>query len=163
MFHLITWLKSRRWGKRFLLLLRCCDVVSCGSCVDYTNFKHSSDEKKKSSCLQNYLYLLTDWEGRTGKYLPRGHGVRTELEVRAPWPSAKYFPVRTDLTQSISILLYDHHAFPFFLVAGNQIRNVPLRRSFWPKSRDLYSNKVVLVRISRSLLIKSPCEGRTRS
>ena len=60
------------------------------------------------------MYLLTEWEGRTGKYLARGHGVRTERsEVRAPWPRAKYFPVRPDLTQSISILLYDHHAFPF--------------------------------------------------
>ena len=24
------------------------------------------------------MYLLTEWEGRTGKYLARGHGVRTE-------------------------------------------------------------------------------------
>ena len=31
------------------------------------------------------MYLLTKWEGRTGKYLGRGHGVRTERsEVRAP-------------------------------------------------------------------------------
>ena len=61
-----------------------------------------------------FIYLLTEWEGRTGKYLARGHGVRTERsEVQAPWPRAKYFPVRRDLTQSISILLYDHHAFPF--------------------------------------------------
>ena len=64
--------------------------------------------------LANTMYLLTEWEGRTEKYLARGHGVRTERsEVRAPWPRAKYFPVRPDLTQSISILLYDHHAFPF--------------------------------------------------
>ena len=123
-------------------------------------------KKKIFTCLQNYMYLLTEWEGRTGKYLPRGHGVRTECEVLAPWPSAKYFPIRTDLTQSISILLYDHRAFPFFFsLAGraNQIWNVPLRRSFWPKSRDLYSNKVVIVRSSCALLIKSPCEGCTRS
>ena len=25
------------------------------------------------------MYLLTKWEGRIGKYLARGHGVRTEL------------------------------------------------------------------------------------
>ena len=32
-----------------------------------------------------HMYLLTEWEGRTGKYLARGHGVRTERsEVRAP-------------------------------------------------------------------------------
>ena len=24
------------------------------------------------------MYLLTEWEGRTGKYLARGQGVRTE-------------------------------------------------------------------------------------
>ena len=36
-------------------------------------------------------------EGRTGK-----HG-----EVRASSPRAKYFPVRPDLTQSISILSHD--------------------------------------------------------
>ena len=30
------------------------------------------------------MYLLTEWEGRTGKYLAQGHGVRTERsEVRA--------------------------------------------------------------------------------
>ena len=32
-----------------------------------------------------FMYLLTEWKGRTGKYLARGHGVRTERsEVRAP-------------------------------------------------------------------------------
>ena len=31
------------------------------------------------------MYLMTEWEGRMGKYLARGHGVRTERrEVRAP-------------------------------------------------------------------------------
>ena len=46
------------------------------------------------------MYLLIWWEGRTGKYLARGHGVRTERS-------------EPRLTQSISILLYDHRAFPF--------------------------------------------------
>ena len=51
------------------------------------------------------MYLLTEWEGRTGKYLARGQDVRTERsEVRASLPRAKYYPVRPDLTQSISIL-----------------------------------------------------------
>ena len=45
------------------------------------------------------IYLLTKWEGRMGKYLARDHGVPTERsEVRAPWPRAKYFPIRPDLT-----------------------------------------------------------------
>ena len=33
-------------------------------------------------------------------------------------PRAKYFPVRPDLTQSMSVLSYDHLAFPFFLGGG---------------------------------------------
>ena len=32
---------------------------------------------------KNHMYLLTEWEGRTGKYLARGQDVRTERsEVR---------------------------------------------------------------------------------
>ena len=27
------------------------------------------------------IYLLTEWEGRTGKYLARGHGVWTECQI----------------------------------------------------------------------------------
>jgi len=53
-----------------------------------------------------HVYLLTELEGRTGRYLARGVGVRG--------PSAKYFPILPDLTQSLSILTYDHCAFPFF-------------------------------------------------
>ena len=30
------------------------------------------------------MYLLTKWEGRMGKYLPGGHGVRTERDDREP-------------------------------------------------------------------------------
>ena len=64
-----------------------------------------------------FMYLLTEWEGETGKYLALGHGVQTERsEVRAPRTRAKYFPVWPDLTQSISILFYDHRAFPFFFL-----------------------------------------------
>ena len=101
--------------------------------------------------------------------LAQGNSVRTECsEVRAPWPSAKYFPVRPDLTQSISILLYDHRhtklfLFFFLFFLGNQIRNFHLCRSFWPKSQDLFSNKVVSICILRALLIKSPYEGHTWS
>ena len=61
---------------------------------------------------------------------------------------------------NISILLYDqrlsHFSFFFlFFFLGNQIRNFHLRRSFWPKNQDLLSNKVVLICILRTLLIKS--------
>ena len=30
------------------------------------------------------MYLLTEWEGRKGKYLARGHGVRTERRDQGP-------------------------------------------------------------------------------
>ena len=37
------------------------------------------------------MYLLTEWEGRTEKYLTRGHDVRTERsEVRAPLPKSHF-------------------------------------------------------------------------
>ena len=41
------------------------------------------------------MYLLTELEGRTGKYLARSHNVQTERsQVRVSWPGAKYFLVR---------------------------------------------------------------------
>ena len=58
--------------------------------------------------LLDIMYLLTEWEGRKGKYLAQGQDVRFSLcSVRTSWPWAKYFPVRPDLAQSISILSYD--------------------------------------------------------
>ena len=62
------------------------------------------------------MYLLTEWEGRTGKYLARGHGIRTERsEVRSNsvnkhfiiWPPRFFFSF-----------------FFFFIYSGNKIRNV---------------------------------------
>ena len=39
------------------------------------------------------MYLLTEWEGRTGKYLARGYAVRTERsEVRANDQEPNIFP-----------------------------------------------------------------------
>ena len=47
------------------------------------------------------MYLLTEWEGGTRKYLAWGHGVQTECsEVRAPWPRAKYFRMRASVRPS---------------------------------------------------------------
>ena len=51
------------------------------------------------------MYLLTEWEGRTGKYL-----------ALAPRPSAKYVPVRPDLTQSISIFFFRVTKFGMLLI-----------------------------------------------
>ena len=41
----------------------------------------------------NIMYLLTEWEGRTGKYLARGYAVRTERsEVRTNDQEPNIFP-----------------------------------------------------------------------
>ena len=46
------------------------------------------------------MSLLTEWEGCTGNYLARGHGVWTECsEVSALWLRAKCFPIWPNLTQ----------------------------------------------------------------
>ena len=41
------------------------------------------------------MYVLTEWEGRTGKYLARSHNLQTERsQMRVSWLGAKYFLVR---------------------------------------------------------------------
>ena len=36
--------------------------------------------RRQANNFRHNMYLLTEWEGRTGKYLARGHGVRIEHE-----------------------------------------------------------------------------------
>ena len=43
--------------------------------------KRSFDHKVIVSLHSHTMYLLTEWEGRTGKYLARVHGVRTERQI----------------------------------------------------------------------------------
>ena len=59
---------------------------------------------------QKKRIALIDWAGGPdGKYLGRGHDVRTKRsDFRAPWPSAKCLPVWLKQTQSIRIFLYNH-------------------------------------------------------
>ena len=160
----MKWTIPYKAQSRHVIMKQWCSQVLC-------QFSFTCCAEKKGGHWFSIMYLLIEWEGRTGKYLAQGDGVRTEhSEVSAPWPSAKYFPFRPDLTQPISILLYDPCPPCFFLFfsffffsSGYQIRNVHLRRSYWPKSQDLFSNKVVLIHILGTLLIKSPYEGRTRS
>ena len=104
--------------------------------------------------LDSTYYLLIDWVGRLDRKI---FGPSSWHTVCVPWPRAKYFPVGPNLTQSISILSYDHCAFPFFL-SGNKICywNIHSCRSFWPKS--LYSNKVVSVHISQRA-VRDPTAG----
>ena len=50
----------------------------------------------------SHIIICTYWlSGRAGRE-------NIWLKVRTSWPRAKYFPVLSDLTQSISILSYDH-------------------------------------------------------
>ena len=67
-----------------------------------------SESRKLHPLFSNIMYLLTEREGRTGKYLARGLCVRAERSEVRVRPRLKYFPVLSDLTQSISILSYDH-------------------------------------------------------
>ena len=83
--------------------------------------------KTKIWIVYSHSVLCTYWlSGRAGRenIWLEVMVVRTERsEVRAKWPRAKYFPVRPDLTQSISILSYDHfQAISFlFLDARKQL------------------------------------------
>ena len=104
----------------------------------------------------NIMYLLTEWEGRTRKYLARGQGVRTERsEVdRASWPRAKYFPFRPDLTQSISILSYDHLLLKFLKIlfepkwdAIHKIRRPRARNELY---KSFYNKKLSFVSSRRT-------------
>ena len=89
------------------------------------------------------MYLLTEWEGRTGKYLAWGQDIRTDRsKVRASYPRAKYFPAQPDLTQSISILSYDHFYFFHFHFLVERGRAGAVRvfpalslRRVWPSYR----------------------------
>ena len=56
---------------------------------------------------EQIMYLLTTWEDRMGKYLARGHGVRTKRsEVRAPLTEGQIFshPARPNLVNKYFII-----------------------------------------------------------
>ena len=95
----------------------------------------------KIKYLGSNMYLLTEWERRTGKYLARGHGVRTEGQIFSR-------PARPNSVNKHFIIWPPRFSFFFLLLlfcfSGNKIRhrNVHLCRSFWPKSWDLNSDKV---------------------
>ena len=72
---------------------------------------------KKSDVNEHYEfdYPKIRKKNRTGKYLARGHGVRTERsEVRAPW------------TQSISTYSFFHLILPFFVPVASNIAWIAL-------------------------------------
>ena len=82
------------------------------------------------------MYLLTEWEGRAGKYLAWGQSIGTERsEVPTSWPRAKYFPVRPDLIQSIKHFIIWPLAvenFENFCLNLNRTRLYKIRR---PRAR----------------------------
>ena len=58
------------------------------------------------------MYLLSEkarWENIWLKVM----AYTQRSEVRAPWPGAKYFPIRPDLTKSMSIFSYDQFGAKF--------------------------------------------------
>ena len=56
-------------------------LLPTGNTGEYRRIQGNTLEYKRIE--GNTMYLLTEWEGRTGKYLARGQGVRTERsEVR---------------------------------------------------------------------------------
>ena len=92
---------------------------------------------ERAVILVKNMYLLTEWEGRTGKYFAWGQSVGiVGSEPRTSWPRAKYFPFRPDLTQSIRILSYDHLLLKIlnFCLNLNKIRRpraVQFHKSFY--------------------------------
>ena len=50
-----------------------------------------TEEDGKKQCLVDIMYLLTEWEGRTGKYLARGQDVLTERRDNASTSSQAEF------------------------------------------------------------------------
>ena len=82
------------------------------------------------------MYLLTEWEGQTRKYLAGGNGIRTKCgEVWVPWLGAKYFSSSNLNSVNKHFITWPLHFslfFPFFFFSGNKIhyRNVHLITHF---------------------------------
>ena len=100
--------------------------------------RRSSLLDRMTPALVNTMYLLTEWEGRTGKYLARGPYVLTESQI---------FSVRPDHTQSLSILSYDHLLLKILKILLNlnrtrlhEIRPLSARNNYM----KVYSKKIVI-------------------
>lgn len=81
------------------------------------------------------MYLSTEWESRTGKYLTQN--------VRMYGSRVKYFPVQSYLTQSIRISSYDWTLF-FFLTERTGIDQFAFLaglRFSSPIANDMYSTQ----------------------
>ena len=61
------------------------------------------------------MYLLTEWEGRTGKYLARSHDVRTERGSYIMTESQTFSrPARSDSVNK-HFIIYNLRSFSVFL------------------------------------------------
>jgi hypothetical protein len=101
-------------------------------------FQSSKVQKKNCETLKTFQFLLgpmrllcTYWlSGRAGRenIWLEVMAIRTEcIEVHTEWARYKYFPVRPDLTQSISFLSYDQYFGTFlFIVRADEIRTLLL-------------------------------------
>ena len=110
------------------------------------------------ACTTVCTYWLSGRAGRENIWFE----VRTEgSEVRTSWPWAKYFPVRPNLTQSISILSYDHSLLKILktLVIHIKIRRLRARNNYMKVSPGKFviyffaSNKKLTVNRKAQLMV----------
>ena len=88
---------------------------------------------ERSTC-RSIMYLLTEWEGRTGKYLARGHG-RTERAQRGPYRMTKsqifFRPARPNSVNKHFIIW--QNSYFLFQTATKQVRT-----PFWAGRTAFY-------------------------
>ena len=112
---------------------------------------------------KNIYYVLIDWVGGPDGKIFGPRSWCTDRAQRGPCAMTEgqifYRPARPNSVNK-HFIIWPPRFSPFFF-PGNKIRNFHWRRSFWPKSRDLYSNcnKVVLVRTSRALSLQNYWEN----
>ena len=103
------------------------------------------------------MYLLTERKAQTGKYLARGHGMsdRVQQGPRATTECQIFFRPALPISVNKLFIIWPPRFSFIYLFFGNKIcyRDVHLRRSFWPKSQDLYSNKVFSFASAKELYV----------
>ena len=106
---------ENEWGITFSFLQNHF-VGRMGGEVNTKNLVTKEEYYKANPYQLIWYYVLIDWVGGPDRKIfgPRWWCMDRVQQGHVPWPSAKYFPVRANLTRSISILLYGHCAFPFF-------------------------------------------------
>lgn len=102
------------------------------------------------------MLLWTEWDGRPRMFSARSHDVRTDSsEVRALRIEARYFPIRPDLTHSISILIY------FFFAKCWKLRTFRCRTCMhskeerdWTAAKKIQQWKLIFFSLSRNEILQ---------